>query len=108
MRAFLLWTFALAALSLALIGCSKPEFKSVSIKVIDDETSKPVVGAKITAVCMGLSPYATNTYSTGSEGSARVMAYTAGIALVTTATGYEINTVGIASNEAVIKLKRHQ
>lgn len=57
---------------------------------------------------MGLSPYATNTYSTDSDGTAQVMAYPAGIDLNITATGYEIANVFTIPNQAVLKLKKRQ
>jgi hypothetical protein len=90
------------------VAMNQPAFKSLSIKVIDKETSKPVVGAAIMPVCMGVSPYVTNTYATDSNGLASVMVYEAINFLHITATGYETANASAMSDEAIFKLKKRQ
>ena len=130
MRPFLITVLLFTGLSLAVIGCSKPsvmsaplseaapqsnlvrdaksgpEFAELSLKLIDEQTSKPIVGARVIPMCMGGTPYETNTYFTDSEGTARVMVYAAINSLNIKAAGYETTGASTRTNKAVFKLKR--
>lgn len=86
-------------------------FVPVDVRVIDNITRRPVAGAKVRALCMGGTPYATNSYRTDTNGIARVMSYESMTAVRVTMGGYQeasfafVPSNGIAT-EAVVKLER--
>jgi hypothetical protein len=74
--------FSIAILLLASVGTSAPaptnafpglRFAPVAIRVNDGTTGRPVVGALVSPLCLGGTPYGTNTYRTDTNGIARAM-----------------------------------
>lgn len=81
MRRFHIKTFipsAVLALCLVGSGCyhyTSREFAATPVKVIDSATKQPIVGATVSTLCLGGTPYATKVYHTDTRGIASVMYY---------------------------------
>jgi hypothetical protein len=86
------------------------EFTVVEVRVIDNLTGSPVAGALVKPVCLGGTPYATNSYHTDVRGVARVVSYRGLTAVRVTTGGYKDSFVtffppnGSLTN-AVVKLQ---
>jgi hypothetical protein len=90
---------------------SQIKFVPGEVRVIDSVTLLPIAAATLQPVCLGGTPYATNTYFTNPRGFARVMTSEKFAAIKATAPGYSdstrafFSTNGVLTN-AIVPLKR--
>jgi hypothetical protein len=83
----------------------------VEIRVVDSATALPVAEAIVISLCMGGTPYSTNSYRTDSNGIARVMSYNTFTGVSITRNGYEDAAAVFmhgdeALTNAVVKVRR--
>lgn len=88
------------------------KYSSFPVLVVDDDTGRPIYRATVHPVCLGGTPYATNSYQTNGKGITRVMSFERMLAVRVVREGYKTNTWAfMASNPAtdhVLRLKRLQ
>src|SRR5581483_9406136 len=118
MRTFpttVLLLIAVIALCFVNSGCSRsaPEQSAVtSIRVTDRATEQPIIGAIISTLCMGGTPYATNTYHTDAQGFASVLypyhGQSSFMVVLIKKEGYENGSVAVPFPNQVVSLKRLQ
>lgn len=83
------------------------DFENFPIKIVDAETSQPVGHAVITTMCLGGTPYETNTYVTDDNGSAHVWSYRGGIlGIDVKKNGYESANIVVSRTNAVVHMRR--
>jgi hypothetical protein len=102
-------------LALWLIGCgghssNSPTFAATTIRVIDQLTMQPVVGATVSPLCMGGTTYETNTYQTDSQGNTKIMFYRSspGFVVKIEREGYAPAFLAASATSPVLSLKRAQ
>src|SRR5215813_1202795 len=83
----------------------------VDVCVVDEATSRPVIGAVVYPSCLGGTPYATNSYRTDSNGLAHITSFESLAAVRVTMTGFEeASVLFMPTNEAftncVVRLKK--
>jgi hypothetical protein len=116
MRRFRTKTFipsAVLALCLVGSGCHHPtsrEFAATSIQVIDSATKQPIVGATISTLCLGGTPYATKAYHTDARGIASVMYFARSpfVAVNIKKEGYQMGSFAVSVTNPLASLKRLQ
>ncbi len=88
----------------------KRKFAALTIRVTDSVTTRPVIGAVVSPICMGGTPYGTNTYVTDNRGQVRATFYAGAWAapVKVMMKGYETATLVLPPTNLVVSLKRIQ
>ncbi|HEX3798307.1 MAG TPA: hypothetical protein VH413_06350 [Verrucomicrobiae bacterium] len=100
-----------ALFSACLCGCGRQHlgsqyYKQWTVQVVDSTTKEPVAGAKLNPLCMGGTPFETNTYETDSKGIASIWSNPAMVALRIQKEGYQTNFPCITISNYVVSLNR--
>lgn len=84
-------------------------YAPVEIRVVDERTSRPLVGAVVSPYCLGGTPYATNTYRTDTNGFVKATFFEGGLAAVrVTMAGYQTSSVALSTTNRVVSVRRSE
>ncbi len=84
-------------------------YAPLEIRVLDERTSRPLVGAVVSPFCLGGTPYGTNTYRTDTNGLVKAMFIDGGLAAVrVTMAGYKTTSVDLLQTNRVVSMRRSE
>lgn len=82
-------------------------YAPVEIRVVDESTRRPLVGAVVSPYCLGGTPYGTKTYRTDTNGFVKAMFIDGGLAAVrVTIAGYQTSNVALLQSNRVVSMRR--